>query len=107
MFPEIYQTAQILYNKKQPLIEAYLWEQFQNNGMQEHHLESANKFLGNDIQAGLILGDMEFLPAEMDWIKSLLESHDIPGDLLHITWSSISKPYKKILAKPASRSSAR
>ena len=80
--PEVYQTAQILFNKKQPLIEAYLWEQFQNNGMQEHHLESANTFLGNDIHAGLILGDMEFLHAEMDWIKSLLESHDIPGDLL-------------------------
>ena len=39
--------------------------------MQEHHLEIANKFLGNDIQAGLVLGDMNFLQFEMDWIKSI------------------------------------
>ena len=80
--PEIYQIAQRQFNQKRPLIEAYLWEQFQNNGMQEHHLEIANEFLGNDIQAGLILGDTEFLQSEMDWIKSLLNNHNIPSDVL-------------------------
>ena len=50
--------------------------------MQEHHLEIANEFLGNDIQAGLILGDTEFLQSEMDWIKGLLNNHDIPSDVL-------------------------
>lgn len=80
--PEIYQIAQRQFNQKQPLIEAYLFEQLQKNGMQEHHLEIASDFLVNDIQAGLILGDMEFLQFEIDWIKSLLENHNIPEDLL-------------------------
>lgn len=80
--PGIYHDAYKQFTQKQPLVEAYLWEEFQNNGMQEHHLEIANQFLGNDIQAGLILGDMEFLASEMDWIKSLLENHNIPSDVL-------------------------
>ncbi len=79
---DVYQIAQTQFNEKQSLIEAYLWEELQNNGMQEQHLEVANKFLANDIRAGLILGDMEFLNVETDWLKSLLESHNIPGDLL-------------------------
>jgi len=80
--PEIYQVAQRQFNQKQPLIEAYLWEQLQNNEMQEHHLEIASDFLSNDIQAGLVLGDMEFLQSEMDWIKNLLDNHNIPSDIL-------------------------
>lgn len=80
--PDIYNNAYRQFTEKQPLIEAYLWEEFQSNGMKEHHLEIANEFLGNDIQAGLILGDMEFLSSEMDWIKSLLENHNIPSEVL-------------------------
>jgi len=80
--PEIYQVAQRHFIQKQPLIEAYLWEQLQNNGMQQHHLEIASDFLSNDIQAGLVLGDMEFLQSEMDWIKNLLDNHNIPSDIL-------------------------
>lgn len=80
--PEIYQIAQRHFIEKQPLIEAYLWEQFRNIGMQEHHLEIANEFLGKDIQACLILGDIEFLQSEMEWIKSLLDNHNIPSDIL-------------------------
>jgi hypothetical protein len=80
--PDIYHHAYRQFTEKQPLIEADLWEEFQSNGMQEHHLEIANEFLGNDIQAGLILGDMEFLGSEMVWIKALLENHNIPSQVL-------------------------
>jgi DNA-binding transcriptional MerR regulator/methylmalonyl-CoA mutase cobalamin-binding subunit len=79
---EVYHIAQKQFTEKRPLIEAYLWNVFQSNGMQEHHLEIANEFLGKDIQAGLILGDMEFLVSEMDWIRSLLENHNIPREVL-------------------------
>ena len=79
---EIYRTAQKQFTEKRPLIEAYLWNVFQSNGMKEHHLEIANEFLGKDIQAALILGDMEFLGSEMGWIRSLLENHNIPRQVL-------------------------
>lgn len=80
--PDNYHNAYKQFSEKLPMIEAYLWEKFQSNGMKEHHLEIANEFLGTDIQAGLILGNMEFLDSEMDWLKSLLDYHNIPNEVL-------------------------
>lgn len=70
------------YKEYQPVIAAYMWEEFQRNGMQDYHLEIANELLGQDIQAGLHLGDMSFLEHEIDWLAGLLENHDIPHELL-------------------------
>ena len=67
------------FQEMQPVIAAELWTQFQRNGMQEQHLEVANRFLGQDIQASLRLGDMNLLKHEIDWLTGLLESHDIPA----------------------------
>jgi hypothetical protein len=50
--------------------------------MHAHHLEIASQFLGDNIRAGLILGDMSFLQPDMDWIKDLLETHNIPERIL-------------------------
>jgi methanogenic corrinoid protein MtbC1 len=77
-----YQEALAEFRDKQISIEAFLWKQFQANGMKEHHLEIANQFLGRDIEAGLILGDLSLLNAEMKWIYSLLDHHEIPTGLL-------------------------
>lgn len=77
-----YKQAAAHYKEYQPLIAANLWEQFQHNGMKEHHLELANDFLGRDIQAALILGDMDYLEHEMDWLAGLFQTHDIPAELL-------------------------
>ena len=80
--PEVYQEALAEYRDKQPSVEVYLWEGFQENGMEANHLEIANQFLHHDIEAGLILGDLNLLSSEMNWIQSLLLHHDIPGQLL-------------------------
>jgi hypothetical protein len=50
--------------------------------MQLQHLEAANRFLGQDIQAALILGDMNLLKHEIDWLTGLLGSHDISIEYL-------------------------
>jgi hypothetical protein len=50
--------------------------------MQLQHLEVANHFLGQDIQAGLRLGDMNLLKHEIDWLTGLLGSHDISIEYL-------------------------
>jgi len=79
---EVYINAYSHFSQKQALIEAYLYQQYQDNGMQKHYLELANKFIGKDILASLILGDLDFLNSEMDWIKGMLDNYNIPGDLL-------------------------
>jgi DNA-binding transcriptional MerR regulator len=77
-----YNQAAAHFKEFQPLIAAQIWEQLQHNGMKEHHLEIANDFLGQDILAGLMLGDMNLLENEMDWLAGLLLTHNIPRELL-------------------------
>lgn len=77
-----YQEALAEYRDKQPSVEVYLWERFQGNGMKANHLEIANQFLRHDIEAGLILGDLNLLNSEMNWVQNLLLHHDIPAALL-------------------------
>lgn len=80
--PDIYLQAADHFKDHLPNIAADLWDQFQHNGMKEQHLEIANDFLGRDIEAGLILGDMQFLEHEIDWLIGLLRAHDVPVELL-------------------------
>lgn len=77
-----YQEALAEYRDKQPSVEVYLWERFQENGMKASHMELANQFLRHDIEAGLILGDLNLLNSEMNWVHNLLLHHDIPAELL-------------------------
>ena len=77
-----YQEALAEYRDKQPSVEVYLWERFQENGMKANHMELANQFLRHDIEAGLILGDLNLLNSEMNWVHNLLLHHDIPAELL-------------------------
>ena len=77
-----YTDAADHFNEMQPVIAAELWSQFQHNGMQESHLEVANRFLGQDIQASLVLGDMNLLENEMEWLTGLLKTHNISVEYL-------------------------
>ncbi len=77
-----YLQAAAHFREYQPLIAADMWEKFHLNGMEEYHLEIANDFLGQDIQAGLNLGDLNFLRHEFNWLADLLQTHDIPNELL-------------------------
>jgi len=79
---EMYLQAADHFNEFQPVIAADLWEQFRSNGMEKGHLEIANEFLGKDIQAGLSLGDLDLLENEMDWLAGLLDTYDIPREIL-------------------------
>jgi hypothetical protein len=81
-FPGEYREAIQQFHQKRPLIDADLWEKFHHSGIQEDHLEQANRVLGDDITAGLILGDLNFLAYEMDWLRSLLENKKAPQKLL-------------------------
>jgi hypothetical protein len=80
--PDEYKQAADNYRDCQPIIAADMWEQFRRNGMAVYHLEIANEFLGQDIQASLNLGDLNLLEHEIEWLAGLLQTHDIPRELL-------------------------
>ena len=77
-----YIDAAAHFKEMEPMIAATLWAEFQQNGMREQHLEVANHFLGQDIQASLALGDTNLLRHEIDWLEDLLQWHDIPAEYL-------------------------
>jgi DNA-binding transcriptional MerR regulator len=80
--PDTYLQAAEHFREYQPVIAADIWERFQRDGMEGSHLQVAHEFLGKDIQAGLSLGDLNFLENELEWLGGLLNSHNIPSELL-------------------------
>ena len=82
VLPTQYDQTADHFKEMQPVIAVNMWSHFRLNGMQAQHLEVAIRFLGQDILAGLTLGDLSLLDHEVDWLAGLLQSHDIPLEYL-------------------------
>lgn len=78
----LYSEAMAEFQDKQPSIAAATWDKLRSNGIQEKYLEIANQYLAQDIEAGLKFGDLELLGYEFDWLADLLQSHEIPVEIL-------------------------
>ena len=78
-----YNQAFDIFINRLPLIDAYMWDVVNRNGMEQRYLEIANEFLARDIKAALKLGDMGFAGEELSWIEALLENWDLPPEFLH------------------------
>lgn len=63
---------------KRTLIEASLKKELQPLSISPEELNNGIYFLGNNIIAALQLGDMEHVTEEMDWLKTLLKTHNRP-----------------------------
>jgi DNA-binding transcriptional MerR regulator/methylmalonyl-CoA mutase cobalamin-binding subunit len=48
-----------------------------------NYFPDAHKFMGDNIIAALQLGNINYLDSEIDWLKVLLQGHNLPGTLLH------------------------
>lgn len=45
-------------------------------------LEQANLFMGDNLQAALALGDLSYLDLEIEWLRALLRTYDLPIELI-------------------------
>lgn len=66
-----------LFREARLLIEHALFEKLQKDGLQIEAIEEVNSFFGSKLTAALDLGDLALMESELDWIKSLLNSHQI------------------------------
>lgn len=89
-----YSEAVAEFRDNQPSIAAATWDKLRSNGIQEKHLEIANQFLAQDIEAGLKFGDLDLLGYEFDWLSDLLQSHEIPVEILPEYLSTYSQAVK-------------
>lgn len=70
-----YVTARHAYTSRRTAIEASLKEMLQPLAISPDDIATGLYFLGNQIAAALQLGDMSHVSAELDWLKTLLQSH--------------------------------
>jgi DNA-binding transcriptional MerR regulator len=79
---EAYQQALVHYRERRSLIEVQVWQAAESVEGLSEYLTIANTHLARDITAALMLGDMDFLGSDIDWIECLLGNYRLPTDLL-------------------------
>lgn len=81
--PAAYAEAHDYFRRHQADIEASLWRGLAEIGIPHRRLDAANAIFGRNIRAALLLGDMNFLGPDLDWIENLLVNHfQMPADML-------------------------
>jgi hypothetical protein len=70
------------FHEQLPLIEAQVWQAVQGLSLQHKHVSNANMSMAQGISAALEFGNMSFLNEDINWIRVLLDNHDIHRQVL-------------------------
>jgi methanogenic corrinoid protein MtbC1 len=70
------------YRERQPLIEMHVGQALKPSGMNGDVLARANRELAGGIAAALVLGDMQLLGSDMEWLEGLLHNYGLPAGAL-------------------------
>ncbi|MBN2503096.1 MAG: MerR family transcriptional regulator [Anaerolineales bacterium] len=73
-----YKVARENFLNAQPHIEATLWQELQDTGMNYQDILIATNHLSNDIVAALSLGDMNYVQPEIEWLEGFGKNYHIP-----------------------------
>lgn len=79
---ESYQIAHKSFLSQRTHIESTLMASFSAFGIEADNLNTGVQFLGDNILAALQLGDINFVSNEMDWVKTIMQSHNRPSSEL-------------------------
>lgn len=80
--PAAYRILAQEFKEKRGLIESNLIETLKAKGAPVDYVTAANLHLGNQLTSALELGDVNFLPNDMLWLKGYLEKQSTPSDQL-------------------------
>ncbi len=80
--PESLQAALAVFQAKQAVIEAAVWQKMRVDSDFYRHIANANLFLAQDILAALQLGNLSWLGTQIKWIETLLQNYEMPVSLL-------------------------
>jgi len=70
------------FEERQGLIDTLVQQTLGSGAFEYNHVSLANWELGLNINAALVMGDLTFLDANVDWVTSLLANHELPEDAL-------------------------
>ncbi|CAG1016878.1 HTH-type transcriptional repressor CarH [Anaerolineales bacterium] len=77
-----YREAHRFFTSERTRIESTVIESARSYQINLNGLNTGIQYLGDNIAAALQLGDMEYVTNEMEWLKTLLQSHKRPSQEL-------------------------
>jgi MerR family transcriptional regulator, light-induced transcriptional regulator len=78
----MYVAAHHAYQSKRGQIELIFKQILEPLSISPEEIKTGVHFLGENITAALQLGDMSYVSAEVDWLKTLLQAHEMPPEQL-------------------------
>jgi len=79
---EMHIVAHQAYQSKRTQIELTLKQMLEPLAISPENIKTGIHFLGENIAAALQLGNMSYVSAEVDWLKTLLQSYETPPQQL-------------------------
>ncbi len=79
---EEYQHAYSYFSERSSLIEAEVWQTLSETGMSHRDLSQANGYMTRNIQSALILGNIEYIGTDLNWVEGLMVNYGIPVEQL-------------------------
>lgn len=95
-----YSDALRVFILKRPLVEAAVNHHYQVGEMPPDYLETANRYMGNNVVAALQLGNIAYLDSEIEWLVHMLKSHGQPADSVRVYLSYYSNALRQHLGEP-------
>ena len=80
--PEACQHALNVYQEKQSVIEADVWQALGEADLPPSCLNDNNRILAHSIAAALSLGDLNYLNTDVAWGEKLLSHYSLPPEML-------------------------
>ena len=77
-----YSAASQVFDSKRTQIELSLQKKLESFSNLPDDLKTGIQFLGDNISAALQLGNMNYVSAEVDWLKTLLQAYETPPQQL-------------------------
>jgi hypothetical protein len=77
-----YRQALAWYRERRSAIDAGVWQAMSETEFSSNYLSLANSNVSRYVSAALILGDMDFLGYDIDWLEGLLVNYDLAPGLI-------------------------
>ena len=90
-------AAREAFTAKRGQIELALQESIEPLSLAPNNVQTGIRFLGENITAGLQLGDMSYVSAEVEWLKTLLQFHEAQPEQLIYFMQAYAEAVKKNL----------
>jgi DNA-binding transcriptional MerR regulator len=92
-----YVAARGAFTAKRGQIELTLKESIEPLSLAPNNVQTGIRFLGENIEAGLRLGDISYVSAEVEWLKTLLQFHEAQPEQLIYFMQAYAEAVKKNL----------